>query len=131
ALTFMLARLFPLLDKLTMNNCKRYTIEKLVELAETHRRLNYVTTTRQPTRQQVQALRLERPRRIPKRYRTSRQTTEAEHWYNRYEKEHYETFNGSPPPPVMYDGRCVETLHPYCIYQMGRSWDLFRRSFHV
>ncbi|KAF9965194.1 hypothetical protein BGZ73_001572, partial [Actinomortierella ambigua] len=93
----MLTRLFPLLDKLTLHHCKRYTIEKLVELAEAHRRLNNVVTTRQPTRQQVQALRLERPRRIPKRYRTSHQATEAEHWYNRYDKAHFETFNGNPP----------------------------------
>ncbi|KAF9962720.1 hypothetical protein BGZ73_002649, partial [Actinomortierella ambigua] len=67
ALAFILTQLFPLLDKLTLHNCKRYTIEKLVELAEAHRRLNNVVTTRHPTRQQVQALRLERPRRIPKR----------------------------------------------------------------
>ncbi|KAF9973869.1 hypothetical protein BGZ73_002861 [Actinomortierella ambigua] len=131
ALTFMLTRLFPLLDTLTMHNCKRYTIENLVELAEAHRRLNLVATTRQPTRQQVQVLRLERPRRVPKRYRTSHQTTEASLWYNRYHKSHFETLNGNPPVDAMHFGRCVEVLPPYCIYQMGRYWNLFRRSFYA
>ncbi|KAF9965710.1 hypothetical protein BGZ73_001348, partial [Actinomortierella ambigua] len=133
ALTLMLAQLFPLLDKLTMYSCKRYTIEKLVELAETHRRLDYVITTHRPTKQQVQALRLERPRRIPKRYRTaSRHLNEIEYWYNRYEKAHFEYFNGSPPPTTANNGRHMEMLPPFCIYQMGSPrWEHFRRSFHV
>ncbi|KAF9969442.1 hypothetical protein BGZ73_008200, partial [Actinomortierella ambigua] len=127
ALTFVLTQLFPLLGALTMYRCKRYTIEKLVELAEAHRGLNSVATTRQPTKQQLQALRLERPRRIPKRYRTSRQTTEVDRWYQRYDKLNSEHFMGDP----MCDGRTVEMLRHYCIYQMGRHWNHYRRSFHA
>ncbi|KAG0260030.1 hypothetical protein DFQ27_003756, partial [Actinomortierella ambigua] len=135
ALTFLLTRLFPLLSSLTMTNCKRYTIEKLVELSEAHRRLDNVITSRQLTTRHMRALQLERPRRIPRRYRTTFQSTEIDQWYCRLEKEFIDTvYHGDAslrPTPHVVDGRSVEMLGPYCIYQMGRSRNFFRRARNV
>ncbi|KAG0227730.1 hypothetical protein BGW42_002749 [Actinomortierella wolfii] len=124
ALTLLFTRLCPRLAYLVLDRCRRFTMAKLVELCEAHPSLDNVMS-RQITNKEMRALKLERPRPIPRRYRI-RHETEIGQWYQRYLKSNdADGVQREEPTPV--DGRVNQLLEPFCIYQLGGESDYYRR----